>query len=531
MREVLTRTAGALLLCAARAGAQGIWEPRADYPDFATEASAAAIGGRMYVVCGLTPRGSINSLHIYDARTDSWTQGAPAPLDGGGDHCNVAAAGGRLYLLDAIRIGSAFTDGNTYEYDPSTNRWQTVGRMNLPRAASGVAAIGTKIYVAGGLLGGISSAAFEVFDTVARTWAVLPDMPTARDHLTAQAAGGKFYAIAGRAAQEFTANEEYDPATNAWRARRPIPTRRGGPGSGTIGGRIQVFGGEGDSGTPEATYRQNEEYDPAADTWRALAPMITPRHGLYGATIDDRIFAPSGGPRAGAFFSPTLEVFYLPPAQPPTIEARGARNAASFEEGLAPGALASLFGERFSFGEQAAVRLPLPVRMNAVEVRVNDAPVPLIFVSARQVNFLIPPGAATGAARVAVSNAGSSSAVFNVNLEDAAPGIFSLEESGRGQGAILIGNTATVAGPGARAARRGEAVEIYCTGLGRDPRVTVTIGGADAVVLFAGRAPGFEGLDQVNAVVPAGAATGAAAVVVVRAANGRSSNAVTMAVE
>jgi uncharacterized protein (TIGR03437 family) len=529
MRTLLSQTAGVLLLFVTGAAAQGLWEARSPYPDSATEASAAAIDGKMYVVCGLTPRGSIASLYIYDARTDSWSEGAPAPLAGGGDHCNVAAAGGKLYLLGAIRIGSAFVDGNTYEYDPATDRWQTVGRMNLPRAASGVAVIGTKIYVAGGLLGGISTAAFEVFDTVARTWTVLPDMPTARDHLTAQAAGGKFYAIAGRAAQEFTANEEFDPATNAWRARRPIPTQRGGLASGTIGGRIQVFGGEGNSGTPEATYRENEEYDPATDTWRSLAPMITPRHGLYGATIDDRIFAPAGGPRAGAFFSSALEVFYLPPPQPPSIAARGARNAASFAEVLAPGALASLFGDRLSFGEQAVVRLPLPVRLNAVDVRVDDVPAPLIFVSPGQVNFLIPPDALPGAARITVTNAGSASAVYNAVLEDAAPGIFTLDESGEGQGAIRIGNSAMVA-DSRRPARGGEAVEIYCTGLGRDPAVTVTIGGVGAQVLFAGRAPGFEGLDQVNAIVPAEVPSGVVELTV-RASNGRASNSVTMVVE
>src|SRR5437867_3375176 len=98
-------------------------------------------------------------------------------------------------------------------------------------------------------------------------------MPTARDHLTAQAVDGKFYAISGRVGDVLKANEQYDPATNAWSTRAGILTPRGGLASGVIGNRIQVFGGEGPSGTPEGTYRQNEEYDPAADAWRSLTAM------------------------------------------------------------------------------------------------------------------------------------------------------------------------------------------------------------------------------------------------------------------
>jgi len=536
-----------VFLFAGSAAAQGLWERRADYPIEATEVSAAAIGGRIYAVCGLTTRGSVTSLYIYDPRLDSWSEGAPAPIAGGADHCNVAAAGGKFYLAGAIRIGSSFIDGNTYEYDPASDRWTTVGRMNVPRGASGVAAIGARIYVAGGLSSAGSVADFEVFDTVTRQWTRLPNMPTARDHLTAQAAGGRFYAIAGRAGQEFTANEEYDPVANAWTRRAPIPTRRGGLGSGTIGGRIQVFGGEGASGTPEGTYRQNEEYDPVADAWRSLAPMPTPRHGLYGATLDDRLFTPSGGPRAGGFFSNVHEAFYLPPAEPPRIAPAGARNAASFSGELAAGSIVALFGERFSFGEQVATRFPLPTQMNAVVVRVNGTPAPLFYVGPGQINFALPYDLATAPPSIVVSNAGSESVPAAANLLEFAPALFSVSVNGRGQGAILISGTNLVAGAAGRAARKNDVVEIYCTGLGRltnppppgQPATgvvrtaatpIVTIGGAIAEVLFSGLAPGLAGVYQINARVPQASVTSAAVPVTVRMATGPVSNLVTIAV-
>jgi hypothetical protein len=93
--------------------AQGVWERRATYPISATEVSAAEIDGKVYAVCGLTADGPTNGLFIYDPSRDVWSAGAPAPV--ADDHCNVAAANGKLYLLGAIRIGSSLADGNTYE--------------------------------------------------------------------------------------------------------------------------------------------------------------------------------------------------------------------------------------------------------------------------------------------------------------------------------------------------------------------------------------------------------------------------------
>lgn len=521
----------ALVASAAASLAQGVWERKADYPISATEVSAAVIDGKAYAVCGLTGQGSTNRLFVYDPRADRWSEAAAAPLAGGGDHCNVAAAAGRLYLLGAIRIGSNFADGNTYEYDPRTDRWTTVAVMPTPRGASGVAVIGTKIYVAGGLAGGTSVNDFDVFDTATRQWTGLPPMLTRRDHLTAQAVNGKLYAIAGRAANVFTANEEFDPATNTWTARAPIPTARGGLASGVINNRIVVFGGEGSSGTPEGTFRQNEEYDPATNTWRSLAAMTVPRHGFYGASLEGRILAPSGGPMAGAFFSNVTDAFYLPPAAPPSIQA--VRDAARGESMLSPGTLTSIYGERLSSGEQAGTSFPLRTQLNATAVKVNGTAVPLLYAGPAQVNFLLPHVLAPGPVSVTVSNAGSESTAVTLTLTDSSPAIFTL---------LVAGERSS------RPGRRGEVIEIYSTGLGRvtnppppgepaplDSLVrtvetpVVSIGGQRAEVLFSGLTPGLAGLFQVNARIPANVAAGLAVPVTIEV-SGRASNTVTMAV-
>lgn len=540
-------------LCAVALQGQGLWERRAAYPIEATEVSAATLDGRVYALCGLLPDGkNTATLYIYDPYLDAWSEGPPVPIEGGGDHCNVAAANGKLYVLGALRGSSGIADGNTYEYDPSSQQWRIVARMNEARGASGVAVIGNRIYVAGGLAPNRSVNTFEVFDLSRGQWSQLPPMPTARDHLTAQAVNGKFYAIAGRVgAENLRANEEYDPGSNTWRSRTPIPTARGGLGSGSLRGRIQVFGGEGNSGRPEQTFEQNEEYDPASDTWGTLALMTSPRHGLYGATLDGRIFTPGGGPRQGATFSNTHEAFFLPLPQPPSIGE--IRNAASFRPGLAPGAIVALKGSNLSQGEQVISSFPAPTTMNLTTVRVNGTAVPLLYVGPNQINFQLPYSLVPGPITVTVGHVTQTS--FTVSAADAtatAPGLFALSGNGEGQGAIRIAGTGLIARPAgdgiSRPARRGEIVEIYATGLGRldfpprfaDPAPSdppartvetpeVTIGGVRAELLFSGLTPGAIGLYQINARIAENAQTGAAVPVSIRV-GANTSNTVTIAI-
>ena len=546
------RLALAGLLSAGVALAQGLWEERAPFPLLATEVSSAALDGRVYSLCGITPGNqSSNRLFVYDPAADAWAERAPLPIPLGVDHCNVATVGGKLYVVGAERIGRGFLSDRTLVYDPATDRWEQKSRMNIPRAASGVAVVGTKIYVAGGEGVERAGRAFEVYETETDRWLPLPDLPGTRTHLTAQAVGGKVYAIGGRIGGINDVRDsvfEYDPATNTWSAKAAMPTARGGLASGVIGGRIVVFGGEGPSGRPEATYDEVEEYDPAANAWRRLGPMPFPRHGFYGAsTGDGRIYLPSGGPEAGATFSQRLDVFQAPPSEPPVFSAAGVVNAADFTSGLAPGSIAAIFGERLAVAEAAAAELPLPTRLGGAELRIGGRPAGLFYAGPGQINVLIPFDAPREGLWT-LTNAGVNAPAVAVSLAEAAPALFTLDQSGAGQGAILIAGTGLPAGEGGRPARPGEAVEIFAAGLGPvtappaagepagvDPlartllAVAARVGGREAEVVFAGLTPGLAGLYQVNALLADDIPSGDAVEVEIEVA-GRVSNRVTLAI-
>ncbi len=515
----------------------GAWAPRGPLPVALSEVGTAVVAGKVYVAGGLSLAGvSSTALQIYDPSLDRWTMGPPLPFPGGLDHTNVAAAGGRLYVLGGLQILDGRATERCFEFDPATGAWRERAVMPTARGASGVAEFGGRIYVAGGQRGSITVNEFAAYEPASNTWEVLPPMPTARNHLTAQALGGRFYAIGGRNSLLIGVVEVYNPDTRAWAPRAPMITARSGIASATLRGRIQVLGGE-TSALPNGTFPQNEEYDPVTDSWQALAPLPTPRHGFYPVALNRRLYAPGGGVRAGLSVSAVNDAFFFPPDRAPQALPAGMVEGAGFRPPLAAGGLTSLFGAALADASAQASRLPLPDSLFEASLLVNGRAVPLLFVSETQINFQMPFDAG-GAVTVRLRNAGRDSEPFTVTVGPVAPGIFA--------GAVLHNSNlqpVTAAAPAAR----GEALAVFAGGLGpiQPPveagreapasplsattlPVTASVGGLPATVIFAGLAPGFAGLYQVNLFVPATASAGSE-VPVILTVSGLASNAVHIA--
>ena len=231
----------------------------------------------------------------------------------------------------------------------------------------------------------------------------------------------------------------------------------------------------------------------------------------------------------------------------------GVDNAASVKNvnQVAIGGLISIYGSRLSGNALNAQKLPFPFILNDTRVFLGDTQLPLIFVSDQQVNALVPLQLSVSDAQASlmVIRGETQSTPISLAMTDVQPAIFTQNQKGFGQGAVLNANEPFLADKD-HPARRGGYVELYCTGLGAvdgapppagdpaptDPLLktlatpTVKIGGFDAPVLFSGLAPAFAGLYQVNVQVPQAVAVGDA-VEVILTISGQPSNPVTIAVK
>lgn len=188
----------------------------------------------------------------------------------------------------------------------------------------------------------------------------------------------------------------------------------------------------------------------------------------------------------------------------PLIGENGIVNGASFTPRIAVGGFGTITGLSLAAGATASSIAPFPTSLLGVQVKINGTPVPLVYVSDTQVNFVAPANLSPGPADVTVETLLGRSATTRVQIEEFAPGIFF--DSRSGFGAILIAGTGLTTQ--ARPAVPGDFLEIYCTGLGiSGGNVTVRLAGTDARVSFVGQTA-IPGLYQVNVQIPANAPVG-----------------------
>jgi uncharacterized protein (TIGR03437 family) len=215
---------------------------------------------------------------------------------------------------------------------------------------------------------------------------------------------------------------------------------------------------------------------------------------------------------------------------PRVLNANGVVNAAG-AGAPSPGSLLSAYGVNLGVDELVqATTFPLPTSISGLSLLVNGTAMPLLAVTPWQINAQLPQGVPAGLATFQIRDAsGATLPPVSGWIESSAPVNFSHPFVGQlyyPQAAAYHAGTG-VAADLDHPASSGEAIEIYGLGLGvTDPVVEagvaspsspparavqiprLQIGGRDAVVTFAGLAPGFAGLYQVNAVVPAGLAPG-----------------------
>jgi N-acetylneuraminic acid mutarotase len=309
-----------LTLAAHSAHAQGKWVKLAPFPQPAEEISGAAAGGKMYVFAGLAPVWKpVGMVYEYDPTSNQWTKKKSMALPS--HHVAFTEYRGKIYAFGGFVPPDSGPPAwvpinNAWEYDPAADAWKALAPMPTKRGSALAAVVNDKIYVIGGATTiprsketavmpthpHMSVGTVEEYDPATNTWRERSPMPTPRNHAAIGVVNGKIYVIGGRVgaafigyASDISVVEEYDPATDQWsgpRARMPIA--RSALGAGVYSGRIYVAGGEYQDPHMMATFRAVEAYDPASNTWTEMPPMPVSRHGLAVGVISNRLYVVSG---------------------------------------------------------------------------------------------------------------------------------------------------------------------------------------------------------------------------------------------
>jgi N-acetylneuraminic acid mutarotase len=184
--------------------------------------------------------------------------------------------------------------------------WQLKGETPWPRFGSASAIVDGILYVVGGGAccgwdGMFALGTVQAFDPATGVWSTRAPMPTPRFGLAVGVVNGILYAVGGydRSNVPVATVEAYDPATNTWTPRAPMPTARSSPGVGVVNGVLYAVGGVdrngvGGNGTPDGRLATVEAYDPVTDTWSTRTPMPT-RRGHPGVAVVDGVLYAVGG--------------------------------------------------------------------------------------------------------------------------------------------------------------------------------------------------------------------------------------------
>jgi N-acetylneuraminic acid mutarotase len=323
MRSIAVAVVAGLGLASSAAGA---WQSGPPIPQGANEVIGAVVAGQLLVYGGQAPTSApMGVFWKFDPGAAQWTglPSNPVPVH----HAAAVGIGNRFYVVGGFRLpdtGKAgwYPENKLWAFDLDAKTWSRLPDMPTPRGALAAAAVGTKIYVAGGakipegvaLPDGLTPggpvelvSALEAFDTATNTWTRLKPMSQARNHHDLVHVDGKLYALGGRVGSAFsnawstniTMTEAYDIATDTWQTRAPMPTARSGTGAAALDGKIHSLGGEGWVEEFGGVFRSHEVYDPKTNTWSRYPRMPTPRHGFAVGVMGRRLYAVSGVNNAG----------------------------------------------------------------------------------------------------------------------------------------------------------------------------------------------------------------------------------------
>jgi hypothetical protein len=291
------------------------WSMGTPLPVPRLEPGVTALGQRVVVLGGfdtdlMAGLDITKRVDVYDPAADPaitpsagsasnpWSQlpDAPVPFT----HVQLAAVGTTLYLLGGLAGQTYTARGDSFALDTQdpNAQWRQIAAMpaGQERGSAAVVVAGSRIYLLGGAGTNAALKSNLVYDTIADSWSqLMPDLPAPRSHPAGMRRADGTLVVAGGLATLDSSSQAGDtwqlaPLGSMWMTGMMMPEPRGGCAYGELQGQLICAGGE----AGPSAYKSVESYDPLADMWTELEPMPDSRAGTQGAVVGDRLFVPGG---------------------------------------------------------------------------------------------------------------------------------------------------------------------------------------------------------------------------------------------
>lgn len=282
--------------------------------------TSAVYQGKIFVFGGVSVDGdsmSYDRVYMYDPATNQWTPRARMPL--GLYVLKAHTVGDKIYVFGGY--GASGLDNSVQEYDPANDSWTKKSPMPTYRYIFMSEVVNGKVYVIGGQ-GTVDDGPWEskkpwaykdhveIYDTQTDSWTTGKSAPVV---LAAAASGtmdGKIYIFGGATGSAQSYTYVYDTVSDSWAQQSSSPIERDGHTCVAVGDRFVLMGGRNSSQLDKI-----EIYSPSQDKWQESSYLPTARYWFSAALVDGLIHVVGGVGGTASTVIDSHEVFdisYLP---------------------------------------------------------------------------------------------------------------------------------------------------------------------------------------------------------------------------
>ena len=193
---------------------------------------------------------------------------------------------------------------NLEVYDPVTDTWKELTPMPSPRVAPIAVVLDGEIYVIGGFdpyRYWSANPTVEIYNIATDTWRTGPKLPYGCSWAAGVVLNGKIYVLGGVGYHYYNTTQIFDPSTNTWSLG---PSFKGGRylhATTTYNGKIYLIGGDSWETGSATVYNDIQVYDPKTNTWTSKTPMPTPYSGLSAIAYNGKIYVFGGNAMARVY--------------------------------------------------------------------------------------------------------------------------------------------------------------------------------------------------------------------------------------